>query len=59
MLKTVLFQAVQFSMATQFNCQNISFSIYSVIQTILIQPIQFTISIDYLYTQLNVKTVLY
>ena len=41
LLKTFLFQAIQFS------------------QTDLIQPIQFSISIDFLYSQLNVKTVLY
>ena len=29
------------------------------IQTILIQLIQFSISTDFVYTQLNVKTVLY
>ena len=29
------------------------------IQTVLIQPIQFSTSIDFVYTQLNVKTVLY
>ena len=28
-------------------------------QTVLIQLIQFSISIDFVYTQLNVKTVLY
>ena len=28
-------------------------------QTVLIQPIQFSISIDFVYTQLKVKTVLY
>ena len=28
-------------------------------ETVLIQAIQFTISIDFVYTQLNVKTVLY
>ena len=28
-------------------------------QTILIQPIQLSISIDFVYTQLDVKTVLY
>ncbi len=28
-------------------------------QTVLIQPIQLSISIDFVYTQLNVKTVLY
>ena len=29
------------------------------IQTVLIQVIQFSISTDFIYTQLNVKTVLY
>ena len=29
------------------------------IQTVLIQLIQFSISIDFVYSQLNVKTVLY
>ena len=29
------------------------------IQTVLIQLIQFSISIDFVYTELNVKTVLY
>ena len=29
------------------------------IQTVLIQTIQFSIGIDFVYTQLNVKTVLY
>ena len=28
-------------------------------QTVLIQPIRFSISIDFIYTQLNVKTILY
>ena len=28
-------------------------------QTVLVQTIQFSISIDFVYTQLNVKTVLY
>ena len=60
LLYKVLFQTIQFSMSTQFNCkktflfQGIQFS-----QTVLIQPIRFSISIDFVYTQLNVKTVLY
>ena len=29
------------------------------IQTVPIQPIQFSISLDFIYTQLNVKTVLF
>ena len=37
-----------------FLFQNIQF-----IQAVLIQPIQFSISIDFAYSQLNVKTVLY
>ena len=43
-------------MSTQFNClfQAIQFS-----QTVLIQPIQFSISIGFVYTQLNVKMVLF
>ena len=39
---TVLFQTIQVNICSQ---------------TVLIQPIQFTISIDFVYTQLNVKTV--
>ena len=49
-------------MSTLFNCQNISISSYQAIQlsqTVQIQLIQFSISIDFVYTQLNVKTVLY
>ena len=61
MLKPVLFQAVQFSLVYVhslvvkfFPFQAIQFS-----QAVLIQTIQFSISIDFVYTQLNVKTVLY
>ena len=43
-------------MNTQFNCQ---FQAIQFIQTVLIQLIQFSISIDFVYPQLNVKTVLY
>ena len=39
--------------------KNTSISSYSVIQTVLIQLIQFSITIDFVYTQLNVKTFLY
>ena len=46
-------------MSIQLNCQNISFQAIHFIQTIPIQPIQFSISIDFVYTWLNVKTVLY
>ena len=40
-------------MSTQINCQK------HLSQTILIQIIQFSISIDFLHTPLNVKTVLF
>ena len=49
----------------QFKCKyslivkNISTSSYSVYQAVLIQLIQFSISTDFVYTQLNVKTFLY
>ena len=35
------------------------FQVIQFIQTVLIQTIQFSISIDFVYTQLNVKTALY
>ena len=41
-------------MSIQFNCQAIKFS-----QTVLIQLIYFSIITDFVYTQLNVKIVLY
>ena len=41
-------------MSKTFPFQAIQFS-----QTVLIQPIQFNISIDFVYTQLNVKIVLF
>ena len=64
MSKTVQFHTIQFSINKQFKCN------YSLIvkiflflaiqfsQAVLIQLIQFSISIDFVYTQLNVKTVL-
>ena len=60
-MKIVLFQTIQFRISTQFKCkyslivfQEIQFS-----QEVLIQLIQFSISTGFIYTQLNVKTVLY
>ena len=59
-MKIVLLQTIQFSISTQFNCEKhfylkaIQFS-----QGVLIQLIQFSISTGFVYTQLNVKTVLY
>ena len=50
MLKTVLFQVVQFSKSTQFNCQKyFYFKTIQFIQTVLIQLIPFSISIDFVY----------
>ena len=47
-------------MGTQFNCQKyFYFKLFKFSQTILIQTIQFCISINILHTQLNVKTVLF
>ena len=59
--KTFLFQTIQFSVSTQFKCK------YSlIVKTFLFLPIQFSqavliqlsISTDFVYKQLNVKTVL-
>ena len=41
-------------LCTQFNCQKHLFQANQFIQTVLIQ-----LSIDFVYTQLNVKTVLF
>ncbi len=47
-------------MSTQFNGQKtFLFQAIQFNQTVLIQTIQFSISIDFVYTQLNVKTILY
>ena len=64
-MKIALFQKIQFRISTQLKCKyslivkNISISSYSVSQAVPIQLIQFSISTDFVYTQLNVKTVLY
>ena len=62
-MKIVLFQTIQLSISTQFKCK------YSLIvkKKFLFQSIQFSqaelfqfsISTDFVYTQFNVKTVLY
>ena len=47
-------------MSTQFNLKKKSyFKIFSLYKQFLIQLIQFSMSTDFVYTQLNVKTVLY
>ena len=47
-------------MSKQFNCQKtFQFQAIHFSQAILIQLNQFSMSIDFVYKQLNVKTVLY
>ena len=47
-------------MSIQFNSKKtFLFKAIQFIQTVLIQTIQFSVSIDFVYTQLNVKTVQY
>ena len=47
-------------MQVQFNCEKtFQFQAIRISQAVLIQLIQFSKSTDFVYTQLNVKTVLY
>ena len=56
-LQIVLFQTILFSISTQFNCKKtFLFQAIQFIQTVLIQ---FSISTNFIYTELNVKIVLY
>ena len=58
-MQIVQFQTILLSMGTQFNCEKtFLFQAIKFIHTVLIQLIQFSISIEFLYTQLDVKTVL-
>ena len=64
MSKTVQFQKIQFSISMQFKCKyslivkTFLFQAIQFSQAILIQLIQSSISTDFAYTQLHVKTVL-
>ena len=64
MSKTVQFQIIQFSIITQFKCKcslivkKILFRAIQFSLAVLIQLIQFSMNRDFVYTQLNVKTVL-
>ena len=64
-MQIVLFQTIQFWLSTQFKCKyslivkKILFQAIQFSQAVLIQLIQFSISTDFVYSQLNVKTVLY
>ena len=61
MSKTVQFQTIQFSISAQFKCKyslivkTFLFQAIQFSQAVLIQLIQFSISTDFVYTQLNVK----
>ena len=63
-MKIVLFQTVLFSISTQFKCKyslivkTFLFQAILFSPAVLIQVIQFSISTDFVYTQLNVKTIL-
>ena len=64
-MKIVLFQTIQSSISTQFEykysliVKTFLFQAIQFSQAVLIQLILFNISTDFVYTQLNVKTVLY
>ena len=64
MSKTVQFQTIQFSISTQLKCKyslivkTFLFLAIQFSEAILIQLIQLSISTDFVYTQLIVKTVL-
>ena len=58
--KQFYFKTIQFSISTQFNCQkHFCFQVIQLSQIVLIKTIQFSISIIFVHTQLNVKTVLF
>ena len=64
-MKVVLFQTIQFRISTQFKCKyglivkTFLFQAFQFSQAVLIQLILFRIRTDFVYTQLNVKSVLY
>ena len=58
-MKIVLFRTIQFWISTQFNWEKtFLFQAIQFIQAVRMQLIQFSISTHFVYTQLNVKTVL-
>ena len=66
-MKIVLFRIIQFSRSRQFKCKyslilkkkKILFQAIQFRQAVLIQLIQFSISTEFVYSQLNVKIFLY
>ena len=64
MSKTVQIKIIQFSISMQFKCiynlivKTFLFLTIQFIEAVQIQLIQFSVSTDFVYTKLNVKTVL-
>ena len=64
-MKIVLLQTIQFSISTQFKCKyslirkTFLFQAIQFSQAVIIQLIQFSIRTDFVYRQLNAKTILY
>ena len=64
-MKIVLFQTIQFRIRAKFKCKyslivkTLLFQAIQFSQAVLIQLIRFSISTDFVYSQLNVKTILY
>ena len=58
-LQIVLFYTIQFSKRKQINCKLVPFQAIQFIQIVLLQTIKFSISLDFVYTQLNVKIFIY
>ena len=56
--KKVLFQTIQFIISTQFIMKTLLFQAIQLSQTLLLQTTEFSINIVFVYTRLNVKTVL-
>ena len=60
-MKIVLFQTNQYRISTQFKCKYsliVKLFLFQAIQFSQAVLIQFSISTDFVYTQLNVQTVL-
>ena len=65
-MKIVLFQKIQFSISTQLKCKyslivkkTFYFKFIQFSQAVVIQLIRFSISTDFVYIHLNVKSILY
>ena len=59
-MQKVLFQTIHLSMTTQLNCQKtFLFQAIQFSQTVLNLLNQFSVGTDFIYPQLNVKTVMY